>query len=151
LGGGVGRSKLDELVYNALVAWSKIMVTGLPLVFVVISAAFLILTPRPPEGCKRATAPLRIAGVLCAGIWIFIYAEDGSRRPFFDIGAPIISLLALPVLPLLALLIWRQRRVLATLSGHRARFIVANALILFSLGPGVFLVFFYAAAMHSSR
>lgn len=142
---------MDEFVYNALIAWSKIMVTGLPLACVAIAATFLTLTPSPLENGKRAAATLRITGVLCAAIWLFIYAEDGSRRPFFDIGAPIISLLALPVLPVLALLIWRQRRVLATLSQHRARLVVANALILFSLGPGVFLVFFYAAAMYSSQ
>lgn len=140
-------SELEDFVYNTLVAWSKIVPTGLPLGVVAVAAAYLILTPRSPEGGKSATAPIRITGVLCAAVWIFISLEDGSCRPFFDIGAPIISLLALPVLPVMAVLIWRQRRVLATLPGHRTRIVVANALILFSLLPGIFLVFFYAGAM----
>lgn len=105
---------MDETIHTFMIALSRIIQTGIPLMMVILSSAVLVFPRAQTESEQKAMMCLRITGIFCALVWLFYYAEIWSptRIPVFDYGAPLISLLALIVLPVLALFVWSQRRVL---------------------------------------
>ncbi len=144
---------MGETIYTFMLALSRIIQTGIPLMMAILSSAVVVFARAPTESGQKAMMYLRITGLFCALVWLFYYAEIWSptRSPVFDYGVPLISLLALIVLPVLALFIWSQRRVLTVEVWLKSLFVLANTLIVFSLAPGIFLVLFYAAAIRSGR
>ena len=152
-GSRIAGSNLDETIYTFMLTLSRIVQTGIPLMLVILSSAVLVFSRCPNESGRKAMTRLRITGLFCALVWLFYYAEIWSPRriPAFDYGAPLISLLALIVLPILALSVWSQRRVLTVKAWTKTLFVLANFLIVFSLAPGIFIILFYAAAMRSGR
>jgi hypothetical protein len=144
---------LDETIYTFMLASSRVVGSGIPLMIVILVSVVLFFTRVQTESGRKATKCLKITAVFCALIWLFYYAEIWSPRriPVFDIGAPLIALLALIVLPVLAILVWLQRCVLTIGLWQKAIFVLANGLIVFSLVPGIFIVLFYAAVMSSDR
>ena len=136
-----------------MLASSRVVGSGIPLMIVILASVVIFFARAQTLFARKATMRLKITGAFCALVWLFYYAEIWSPRriPVFDIGAPLIALLALIVLPVLAILVWLQRRVLTTGPWQIGIFVLSNVLILFSLAPGIFIVLFFGAAMRSGR
>lgn len=140
--------QVNDVIHNVTGSLARIVQFGLPLIIVVISATVLILTRTPPETPARAMLPLRVTTGVTAAVWLFYYAEilSQTRFPLLDLGAPAMLLLALLVLPVLAVLVWRGRKELASVPRRRLLFTLASLLIVLTLLPSVLLVLFYVAA-----
>ena len=144
---------LDETIYTFLLALSPIVGAGVPLIMAIPASVVLVFARAPTALERTAMMRLRATGLFCALVWLSYYAEIWSPRriPIFDYGAPLIALLALIVLPILALSVWSQRRVLVKRTWLKGLFVLANALIVFSLMPGIFIALMLSAAMRSNN
>lgn len=144
---------MGETIYTFFLTLSPIVGAGIPLMMVIPASTVLVFARASTASERNAMRRLRMTGCFCAVVWLFFYAEIWSptRMPVFDYGAPLMALLALMVLPILALSVWSHHRVFLKNVGLKRLFILANILIVLSLAPGIFLVLFFAAAMTSSR
>ena len=121
--------------------------SGIPLLLVIFSASLLWRNILRNAMDAQSIALLVCGVVLSALLWICLYGKhytDGTIR-VFDVGAPIFSVVALMVLPILGLIYLSSR----LLKGHPPLYgleiISTYALFLVSLIPGIYLVVFYSS------
>lgn len=96
---------------------------------------------------------LRLGVALATGLWLFLYGEHYTYGaiPLFDYGAPVLSLMALIVIPAIAIghLLFAFKP--TPRNYERTSVVAAYALFFLSVIPGIYLVWFYGEVFSSER
>ncbi len=137
---------MNDLFPYFMQSWSYLLHSLAPLLLAVaalLASALSIGTPRQPapRGGKRCSYALAAGNLLAAACWCLIYAEQLLDRsgPFWEWGAPLMSLLCLLLLPTTFVLMYERCGKELT---RCAPVTLALSLLLqaLSLYPGLYLV-----------
>lgn len=133
--------------------WAFLLNSWLPMGLSVVAGALLLWRRPGAKALSMPGAALGLAEILAIITWCFLYAEhlSPSRIPVFDYGAPALALVSLLALPVLGIVAGRHWRDLVASRGALRLVAVTFPLLSLSLIPGVFLVWFYTAMACSGR
>ena len=136
---------------HELLPWllQALLITGLPFLVALIFLLFFV-KGYSRERDSRLTDLIFLLGVVLAiALWICLYGEHYTHGAvlLFDVGAPLLSLSALIVFP--TIVISHALSAGKPARNKHASILKVSAYILFllSIGPGIYMVWFYAAAL----